>query len=204
MASDREQTGRPAKSSDGSEPDSRPSIGAYLRRQRELREITIGELADLTRIPLRSLERLESGAFDRHVDGFVRGFVRTVALALGLDAGDTLSRLLEEPALDDRPHGKGRMVWHPVLLASLAVAVIAAVVALLAVSIQLLGVSPSNSDQGEVVHRRDPVRALAESEAARAESGLREATRAAPAAPAAALPGVSSMGPAADEPTRAR
>ncbi|HPG28255.1 MAG TPA: helix-turn-helix domain-containing protein, partial [Myxococcota bacterium] len=63
-------------------------IGEYLRRQRLLRGMSTEELAALTRIPLRSLERLESGHFDGETDGFVRGFVRTVATALGLDADD--------------------------------------------------------------------------------------------------------------------
>lgn len=51
----------------------------------------------MTRIPQRSLERLESGAFDRQPDGFARGFVRTVAAAIGLDPDDTVARMLEEP-----------------------------------------------------------------------------------------------------------
>ena len=73
-------------------------IGAYLRRQRRLRAVSLEELADLTRIPLRSLERLEAGGFDGETDGFARGFVRTVAEALGLDVEDAISRMLHEPA----------------------------------------------------------------------------------------------------------
>src|SRR4029453_15130270 len=64
--------------------DPERSIGAYLARQRELRGFTLDDLAAQTRIPRRSLERLESGVFDRAPDGFVRGFVRTVASALAL------------------------------------------------------------------------------------------------------------------------
>ena len=78
--------------------DPERSIGAYLTRQRELRGISLDELATLTRIPRRSLERLESGVFDRAPDGFVRGFVRTVADALGLDPENAVMRLLREPA----------------------------------------------------------------------------------------------------------
>lgn len=74
------------------------AIGEYLKRQRTLRGITIEELAASTRIPLRSLERLEAGYFDGMTDGFVRGFVRTVSAALGLDADQTVARMLEEPA----------------------------------------------------------------------------------------------------------
>ncbi|MCH8971918.1 MAG: hypothetical protein IH918_07545 [Acidobacteria bacterium] len=42
----------------------RQSIGAYLRGQRRLRGIGIEELAELTRIPTRSLERLDDLAGD--------------------------------------------------------------------------------------------------------------------------------------------
>ncbi|MBW2716886.1 MAG: helix-turn-helix domain-containing protein, partial [Deltaproteobacteria bacterium] len=36
------------------------SIGAYLARERRLRGISVGELAELTKIPTRSIERLEA------------------------------------------------------------------------------------------------------------------------------------------------
>lgn len=73
------------------------SIGAYIARQRKLRGISLEQLELLTRIPRRSLERLESGAFDAEPDGFVRGFVRTVSVAIGLDPDDTVTRMLVEP-----------------------------------------------------------------------------------------------------------
>ena len=46
------------------------AIGAYLGRQRRLRGISIEELSATTRIPVRSLQRLEKGAFDAVRDGF--------------------------------------------------------------------------------------------------------------------------------------
>jgi cytoskeletal protein RodZ len=82
------------------------SVGAYIARQRKLRGISLEELEGLTRIPRRSLERLESGAFDAAPDGFVRGFVRTVSIAIGLDPDDTVSRMLTEP---DPRGGKRRV-----------------------------------------------------------------------------------------------
>ncbi len=85
----------PTPLSPGAEPPA--SIGRYLAQQRELRGIGREELAELTRIPLRSIERLESGAFDDDPDGFVRGFVRTVAAAIGLDPDETVTRMLAEP-----------------------------------------------------------------------------------------------------------
>ncbi len=102
------------------------SIGAHLEAQRRLRGISLAELEAVTRIPRRSLARLESGAFDQQQDAFVRGFVRTVSLAIGLDPCDVLVRMVEGDAV----RGRGRPVacrpvmrwWHPALAALLVAA----------------------------------------------------------------------------------
>lgn len=96
------------------------SVGAYIARQRKLRGISLEELEGLTRIPRRSLERLESGAFDRAPDGFVRGFVRTVSVAIGLDPEDTVSRMLTEPD----PGGRKRRIPDPSSAAAFALLVL--------------------------------------------------------------------------------
>ena len=72
-------------------------VGQYLASQRRLRDISLDELAELTKIPRRSLERLEAGSFDGTSDGFVRGFVRCVAASLGLDPDEAVMRLMDEP-----------------------------------------------------------------------------------------------------------
>jgi Helix-turn-helix domain len=82
---------------DAGAPPDRFSIGRYLASQRELRGISLDELSARTKIPRRNLERLESGAFDAQSDGFVRGFVRTVAQALGLDSNEVVMRMSGEP-----------------------------------------------------------------------------------------------------------
>lgn len=89
----------------GEETAAAEPVGAYISRQRRLRKIELDELAALTRIPARSLERLEAGAFDHAPDGFARGFVRTVAEAIGLDPNETVARMLPEP--EARP----RRLW---------------------------------------------------------------------------------------------
>lgn len=144
-----------------------PPIGGYLRRQRVLRGMTTEELARLTRIPLRSIERLENGQFDGVTDGFVRGFVRTVAEALGLDTEDTISRMLQEPASSAaEARDAGRSFKQG--LAGLA--------AVLLLSLAFLGLRAVwDAARGEVggegsreaVVWRDPVRTLAEATGAR-------------------------------------
>jgi transcriptional regulator with XRE-family HTH domain len=92
----REESGTPTHP--GGEEGQPFRIGDYLARQRQLRGLSLEQLEEITRIPLRSLERLEAGAFDGENDGFARGFVRTVAQALGLDPEETTLLLLSEPA----------------------------------------------------------------------------------------------------------
>jgi hypothetical protein len=140
------------------------AIGSYLRRQRELRGISAEELASLTRIPLRSLERLESGHFDANPDGFVRGFVRTVASALGLDPEDTVSRMLTEARPDETDELGFSPRW-PRAVAGLAAVVLLAIAA--GVIRYVTAEQPpvvAESGFAERVYRRDPVRALADSQ----------------------------------------
>jgi hypothetical protein len=168
-------SGAPALSAD---PGEEAGIGAYLARQRRLRGISLDELATLTRIPRRSLERLESGAFDGPPDGFVRGFVRTVAVAIGLDPEETLTRMLREP--EARHRGRAPSLRR-------VAAAGAAILLLLALGAALARLAPGPRQApapaaapaprgAELPVRRDHVRALA------LEEGLL------PSAPAAAPP----------------
>jgi len=69
------------------------SIGAYLQRERELRQVSLEELVQVTRVPLKMLQHIEHDAFDALPgDVFARGFVRSYARALGLDADEVLAR----------------------------------------------------------------------------------------------------------------
>jgi len=141
------------------------SIGRYLARQRRLRGVSIDELADRTRIPRRSLERLEDGAFDQQADGFARGFVRTVAQALGLNADEAVMRLLEEPPSGDEDLAYRRdALWRWAVASALLVGGSAAVFGLWS----LLGGASEPAEQvsREILYRRDAVRVLAEEQRA--------------------------------------
>lgn len=78
------------------EADSEPaSFGAWLRRQREMREITLREISDATKISLRYLEALEQERFDLlPARVFARGFLRQYARYVGLDPDEAVNRLL--------------------------------------------------------------------------------------------------------------
>jgi hypothetical protein len=149
------------------------ALGSWLARQRELRGISREELSSLTRLPIRSLERLEAGAYDGQQDGFVRGFVRTVAIAIGLDPDDAVARLLAEPAA--RPRRRG---LDPRRVAVAAVGVLGAIALCLAlVEWVQAPAAPSQSAEDAPIVRPDPVRALA------IEHGLLGAEAAADAEP---------------------
>jgi cytoskeletal protein RodZ len=144
------------------------SIGAYLARQRRLRGISVAELAELTKIPIRSIQRMESGAFDRNPDGFVRGFVRAVAVALGLDPEETVMRMRGEPA-DSAEAAHPRSVRHDrrwVVISGLLAAT-------LGLGFAIWGwVSHAPREAAgkatpKLVYRRDAVRALADEQAHR-------------------------------------
>ena len=69
------------------------SLGSYLKREREQRKISVAELAQTTRIPVRLLQKIETDDLDDlPADVFVRGFLRSYARALALDEEHVLSR----------------------------------------------------------------------------------------------------------------
>jgi cytoskeletal protein RodZ len=69
------------------------SVGQYLRQQREAKAMSIEEVARSTRVPMSSVERLESDQFDELPgEVFVRGFMKSYARAVGIDADDVLAR----------------------------------------------------------------------------------------------------------------
>ena len=135
-------------------------IGAYLARQRVLRGITLEQLADTTRIPLRSLARLEAGVFDTEPDGFARGFVRTVAKALGLPPDDTVARMLPEASQNDRQRGRF-LVWLRRGVATASVLFFILLAVWTVTGHQLLS-STRSRDPEELLHRHDAIRALME------------------------------------------
>ncbi len=72
---------------------SRQSFCDYLVSARKQRGRSVLDIATVTRIPVRSLERLESGLFEElPADVFVRGFLRSYARCVGLNAEETIRR----------------------------------------------------------------------------------------------------------------
>jgi transcriptional regulator with XRE-family HTH domain len=72
------------------------SIGQELRRERELRSISLKEIADQTKINIRFLRALEEDRLDMMPEKFfTRGIIRSYAKYLGLDEQSILNTYLE-------------------------------------------------------------------------------------------------------------
>jgi cytoskeleton protein RodZ len=71
------------------------SFGAELRREREMRNISVREIADTTKISTRFLDAIESGDYESlPAPVFTRGFIREYAGYLGLDAEELVDRYM--------------------------------------------------------------------------------------------------------------
>ena len=71
----------------------RMSLALWLRAGRAQRGLSLEDVAHVTKIQPRILERLESGRLDGlPADVFVRGFVRSFARCVGLDEDEALQR----------------------------------------------------------------------------------------------------------------
>jgi cytoskeletal protein RodZ len=71
------------------------SFGGWLRRQREMREISLREISETSKISLRYLEALERDRFDLlPASVFARGFLREYARFVGLDPDEVVNYYL--------------------------------------------------------------------------------------------------------------
>lgn len=117
------------------------SFGTWLRQQRELREVSLREVADVTKISIRYLEALEQDRFDvLPAPVFAKGFLRQYATYVGLKPDDVvnsyLNALQEQEPQDEEPlQSEGRQTsweWASGLLLALLVVALLALVAFLA------------------------------------------------------------------------
>lgn len=90
------------------------SIGAYLKRQREMRKIGLEEISQTTKISMKCLVAIEIDDFNA-LPGFVfaKGFIRSYAKAIGLDEEEALLHFEDylETVLDSPHRKKTRFRW---------------------------------------------------------------------------------------------
>src|SRR5438067_4704786 len=85
------------------QPSELASFGEELRREREIRAISLKEIADATKISKRFLDAIERNDHKTlPAPVFTRGFVREYARYLGLNAEEMVNRYNYAAAGDDR------------------------------------------------------------------------------------------------------
>ncbi len=114
------------------------SFGTWLRGQRKIRDVALGEIADATKISIRYLEALEQDRFDiLPASVFAKGFLREYARFVGLDPDEVVNSYLiaqqaslnagsgdqVEPAEPSRRQGKN--TWFLIVALLVALALIA-------------------------------------------------------------------------------
>jgi len=113
------------------------TFGERLKRERELREVSIDELTKATRISQRFLEALENEDWAKLPGGvFGRAFVRTIARYLGLDEESFLAEYdaargdLSQDGVVERvgEHIPSPPRWIPVAVVLAVLAVLAGIV----------------------------------------------------------------------------
>lgn len=69
------------------------TVGSTLRQRREKKRMSIAEVSRVTRIPVSTLESIEQDHFD-DLPGevFVKGFLKSYAQSVGLEADDIVAR----------------------------------------------------------------------------------------------------------------
>ena len=67
-------------------------FGSYLKHERELRGISLEEIASVTKIHIKYLKALEAGQFDQLPgEVFIKGFIRSYGKAIGSNADELLT-----------------------------------------------------------------------------------------------------------------
>ncbi|MGI5861761.1 MAG: helix-turn-helix domain-containing protein [Myxococcales bacterium] len=124
--------GRDPTQADGADAGAGESFGRYLARERELRGMSLEQIAEQTRIGTSNLRALEQDDVSRlPARVFVLGYIRAYAQAIGLNPDEAVLRYEEmmqksQPATDE---DEARRPRRRRLVALLVVVVLLAAVA---------------------------------------------------------------------------
>lgn len=185
------------------EDDPKESFGTWLRRQRELREITLREIADTSKISLRYLQALEEDRFDLLPAAvFAKGFLRQYARYVGLDPEETVNFFLDargqkqEEEVEEPPHPRRSGPTWSYALVALGVAIVLMLLVWGLLRLNQAGTVAPRNDAPETRPADPRSPADVEETATAAEANVTppaEAVAPPPAAPAPAAPLVVTL-----------
>ncbi|HET9208866.1 MAG TPA: helix-turn-helix domain-containing protein [Thermoanaerobaculia bacterium] len=157
------------------------SFGDWLRRQREMREITLRDIAERTKISLRYLEAMEADRFDLlPAPIFAKGFLREYARYVGLSPDDVVNHYLSvhhpeelsDPKEDTKVRSRPKPVepgptpvrrtWSWGLLLALAGLILLVLVALMAWFVDHRHKEPASVSQAPPIAAPPPVQVAAQ------------------------------------------
>ena len=96
-------------------------FGEHLKREREMRGVSLNEISAATRIGTRFLEAIENDHWNELPGGaFNRGFIRSIARYLGLDEDNLVAEYSLETSADANTRAAAQFVkpgrnWRPVV-----------------------------------------------------------------------------------------
>lgn len=87
-------------------------FGEALRCERQRRSVSLEDIAQTTKVTVRSLQALESDAFDQLPGGILsKGIVRSYVRFLGLDEGEWVERFLDASGQKNPPSANSDKDW---------------------------------------------------------------------------------------------
>jgi cytoskeleton protein RodZ len=87
-------------------------FGEALRCERQRRSVSLEDIAQTTKVTVRSLQALESDAFDQLPGGILsKGIVRSYVRFLGLDESEWVERFLDASGQRNPPLANGDKDW---------------------------------------------------------------------------------------------
>ena len=111
------------------------SLGTYLKREREFRQIPLIEISEATRISSQNLNAIENDHFDELPgSAFVRGYLKAYSRYVGLDVADVLLRYEHYlthgdaeyvPAEQEKPAKQAGSRWRTIWVVGVITALVA-------------------------------------------------------------------------------
>ena len=111
------------------------SLGQHLKKERELRGVTIEEIANITRISTRFINALENDDFKNlPSEVFIKGFLRAYTKCVGIDPNEVISIYENIRKTDNKPEIK-KDITPPLKFNNTSIIALTSVIALILITL---------------------------------------------------------------------